>query len=193
MWLIKYISFYDTLICIMENKNHNNIVKKNNVHLLYWGDLLVGVNITSPNIEKNKKTRLFDSYLNSYVKNVLDELRIKKEEPVDKFIVCKVIECVGIEKTNLKKCQVDIANKIIQIVTNAKNIRRDMITVVATSGAFLNDGTFIDNSKIKNLTSEGMFCSPLTLGVDDLFDSEGIIDLEAKYYNNIGKGFFNLI
>lgn len=69
----------------------------------------------------------------------------------------------------LQVCQVDIGEKIVQIITAATNIFVGALVPVSLPGAHLANGIKIEKSKLRGLPSEGMFCSGEELGIDDNF------------------------
>ena len=74
--------------------------------------------------------------------------------------------------------QVDVGSKNLQIVCGAPNVRKGMITCVATDGGCVN-GFKIGVAKRGEIESQGMCCSAAELGVGT--DDDGIIDLVGKY------------
>ena len=78
--------------------------------------------------------------------------------------------------------KVDIGTKKLQIVCGAPNVRKGMVTCVATDGGAVN-GFKISVAKRGDIDSEGMCCSAAELGIGA--DDEGIMDLEGNY--PIGK------
>lgn len=95
------------------------------------------------------------------------------EEIIDLATVSNVYTCkiVGIEKhpnaDKLQVCNVDLGNKICQIVTNAKNIQVGDIVPVALDGAELCGDLKIKRGEIRGVVSDGMFCSGKELGATD--------------------------
>ena len=68
----------------------------------------------------------------------------------------------------LTVCKVEIArNKVIQIVTGAKNISLRDIVPVALDNSTLPDGKSIKAGELRGVLSQGMFCGGSELGVDD--------------------------
>ena len=80
-------------------------------------------------------------------------------------------------------CQVDIgADALIQIVTNAKNVKEGDIVPVALDGAVLPGGFKIKKGKLRGVESFGMFCGLDTLGLTShdfpYADPEGVFVIE---------------
>lgn len=67
----------------------------------------------------------------------------------------------------LKVCQVDVGDRTVQIVTNAKNLAVGNKVPVSLDGAILNDGTHIKPGELRGVKSDGMFCGGEELGADD--------------------------
>lgn len=108
-------------------------------------------------------------YQDRFLKNVVvgKILRIEKHPNADKLVVC----------------QVDIGEKVTQIVTAATNVREGHIVPVSLPGANLANGIHIENGKLRGVDSFGMFCSIEELGVTD-YDGEAngimILDNDIK-------------
>ncbi len=67
----------------------------------------------------------------------------------------------------LKVCQVNVGDRIVQIVTNAKHLQAGDKVPVSLDGAVLHDGTHIKPGELRGVRSEGMFCGGEELGADD--------------------------
>lgn len=77
-----------------------------------------------------------------------------------------VKECVDHPNSDhLHVCQVDLKDRVEQIVCGAPNVRAGLKVIVAKVGAKLIGGE-IKNSVIRGIESNGMICSLLELGVD---------------------------
>lgn len=63
-------------------------------------------------------------------------------------------------------CDVDLGEKVLQIVTGAKNVREGHTVPVALDGAQLHGGLKIKHSKIRGEESNGMMCSAKELNLD---------------------------
>ncbi|MDD4276110.1 MAG: phenylalanine--tRNA ligase subunit beta, partial [Clostridia bacterium] len=73
-------------------------------------------------------------------------------------------------------CQVDMGNKMLQIVTGAKNVAVGDIVPVATEGASLIEGFRIKKSNLRGVDSFGMFCSGHELGIDKFIHKNAEVD-----------------
>lgn len=67
----------------------------------------------------------------------------------------------------LSVCQVDIGNEQIQIVTAATNMKEEDIVPVALHKSTIFGGHKIENTKLRGVLSNGMFCSVDELGIGD--------------------------
>ncbi|MCR4432057.1 MAG: phenylalanine--tRNA ligase subunit beta [Tepidanaerobacteraceae bacterium] len=63
--------------------------------------------------------------------------------------------------------QVDIGDRLIQVVTAAANIKEKDLVPVAMDGAVIHGGKQISTVKFKGVNSSGMLCSAAELGFDD--------------------------
>lgn len=86
-------------------------------------------------------------------------------DKIDSIITGKILEIKNHPNADkLVVTKVDIGEKILQIVTAAKNIFVGAIVPVAIHNSTLADGTKIKKSKLRGELSEGMFCSIEELG-----------------------------
>lgn len=106
--------------------------------------------------------------------NVSENFLIK-EDPMDKFVTCKILEISNHPQANkLKVAKVSDGTTEFTIVCGAKNIRLNMLSVLAKIGATTPSGMLIQESTIRGVNSQGMLCSALELGISQ---EQGIIDL----------------
>jgi len=111
----------------------------------------------------------------------LSGLEVESILPVsEKFSNVVVGLVVEVEKhpeaDRLKVCKVNIGkSELLTIVCGAPNVRPDMKVPVALQGAVLPNNITIKRSKIRNVVSEGMLCSPVELGISD--ESAGLLEL----------------
>lgn len=93
---------------------------------------------------------------------------ITPREDINGVVVGKVVDIVHHENSDkLFICQIDIGDKIVQIVTGAQNVNKGDIVPVATVGAELPGGKKISEAKLRGVDSYGMLCSGSELCVDD--------------------------
>lgn len=105
----------------------------------------------------------------------------KKFIDATNLVIGKVEECVEHpDSDHLHVCQVNIGDKILQIVCGAPNVRKGLKVIVALDGAKLPGGE-IKKSSIRGVESNGMLCSIAELGIDNKFlkesDKAGIHEL----------------
>ena len=123
-------------------------------------------------------------------------LEVESRKPIkdelSEFLIAKIIK---VEKhpnaDRLKICDVDIGNQNIQkVVCGAPNARDGLITIYAPPGSMIPKNNMkLEVTKIRGITSYGMLCSEAELELSD--ESQGIISLDKKYSNKIGKNYFN--
>src|SRR5579883_435510 len=90
------------------------------------------------------------------------------------------------EADRLQVCEVDVGQaKPLQIVCGAKNVKVNMKVAAALDGAVLANKTKIKTSELRGVTSQGMLCSAVELGLSE--QGEGLLQLphEAKLGENI--------
>lgn len=106
-------------------------------------------------------------------------------EQVKKIVVGQIVEMEQHpDAEKLKVCQVNIGEEMIQIVTNASNVKVNDLIPVALHGAILADGMKIKKGKLRGVLSQGMFCSFAELGVSSSSVpkayEEGVLVLEGN-------------
>ena len=107
----------------------------------------------------------------------------------EKIIVGKIVSCIKHPNADrLSLCEVDIGDKILQIVCGAPNVKENIIVPVATVGTKFGDFE-IKKTKIRKVESNGMICSEKELGLSDCHD--GIMILDSKY--EIGQQLSNAL
>jgi phenylalanyl-tRNA synthetase beta chain len=87
----------------------------------------------------------------------------------------------------LNVCQVDLGDKVEQIVCGAPNVSKGQHVIVSKVGAVLPGGFKIKQSNIRGVESNGMICSLAELGIDKKYvDASGIhvIKQECKPGDN---------
>ena len=100
-------------------------------------------------------------------------------------IVGKVLKCVNHPNADkLKICQIDIGNKIEEIICGAPNIKEGLTVPVAIVGAKVGDFK-IRKAKIRDSYSNGMVCSGKELGINDDHDGIMILNNDLKVGDNI--------
>ena len=100
---------------------------------------------------------------------------------IDNLTIGEVVECIDHpDSDHLHICQVNIGDKITQIVCGAPNVRKGLKVIVALPGAILPGNFEIKASKIRGEESNGMLCALYELG------------LEEKTEENYNKGIEEL-
>ena len=115
------------------------------------------------------------------VENILES-----GQEIDKIVVGKVIEIRPHPNADkLVLGMVDVGDRVLQLVTGAKNVKAGDLIPVALDGAVLPGGIKIKAGKIRGEDSEGMMCSALELALDlnslPEEQKEGIYILEGDY------------
>ncbi|AOG60761.1 tRNA-binding protein [Spiroplasma helicoides] len=187
-----YNKQFDVLMVKFKDKEINSIKKDNNIVLLYNEDNLVGANIFSPVLNKNSDFKLEDEKLYDYVKATLKN-HIEMDKMDSQFVISLVEDCKPIEGTHLSLCQVNDGSQVIQVVCGAKNVKKGLITCLATVGSFLPNGMQILKGSLKGYDSFGMLCSAKELGIiDEKYNNAGIIEL-TNDKSLIGKTIWSIL
>ena len=85
---------------------------------------------------------------------------------IDNLIVGQIVKCIDHpDSDHLHVCDVNIGDKVLQIVCGAPNVRKDLKVLVALPGAILPGGE-IKKSKIRGVESNGMICALYELGLE---------------------------
>lgn len=100
---------------------------------------------------------------------------------IDNLTIGEVVECTEHpDSDHLHVCQVNIGDKITQIVCGAPNVRKGLKVIVALPGAILPGNFEIKASKIRGEESNGMICALYELGLEEKTDetyAKGIEEL----------------
>ena len=87
---------------------------------------------------------------------------------IEHLTVGEVLECVDHpDSDHLHVCQVNIGDKVTQIVCGAPNVRKGLKVIVALPGAVLPGDFVIKASKIRGEESNGMICALYELGLEE--------------------------
>ncbi|WP_041362258.1 hypothetical protein V2P44_01345 [Mycoplasma leachii] len=185
---IFYSKQFNSLLVSFYNKKVTSIQQINNITILKNNDQIIGANIFNVDQNLDLKSRFCseDPKVVNYVIQTLKDIILINQE--QQFLIGRIIDCEPIEGTHLNICKVDIKDEILQIICGASNVRKKMISVVATLNSWLPNGTQIIQSKIRGVDSFGMLCSYKELNIEN--EQQGIIDLGSEYNNKIGESFW---
>ncbi len=87
---------------------------------------------------------------------------------IDNLVIGKVLECVNHpDSDHLHVCQVDVGEKVLQIVCGAHNVCAGIKVIVCLPGAILPGNFEIKKSKIRGVESNGMICALFELGLEE--------------------------
>ena len=89
---------------------------------------------------------------------------------IDNLVVGQIVKCEEHpDSDHLHVCDVNIGDKVLQIVCGAPNVRKDLKVLVSLPGAILPGGE-IKKSKIRGVESNGMICALYELGLEAYSD-----------------------
>lgn len=95
----------------------------------------------------------------------------------DNIVVGYVKSCLKHENSDhLHVCEVDVGDRVLQIVCGAKNARADIYVAVALVGAVMPNGLEIKEAKLRGVQSSGMLCSSTELDLPKINDGIMILD-----------------
>lgn len=87
---------------------------------------------------------------------------------IDHLVVGEVVECIDHpDSDHLHVCQVNVGDKVTQIVCGASNVRKGIKVIVALPGCILPGDFEIKVGKIRGQESNGMICALFELGVEE--------------------------
>ena len=146
---------------------------------LSWLKDFVDIDVTVEELEK----RLFDSGFEV-------EQIIPYGDKLDKVVTCKITEITQHPNAErLRVCQVDVgAYGMLQIVTNAQNVKVGDIVPVAVDGATLATGDRIYNGKLRGVDSFGMFCGGEEIGITDEYYDGASFDGVLVFHDEFPLG-----
>ena len=103
---------------------------------------------------------------------------------IDNLVIGEVKECIDHpDSDHLHVCQVDIGEKVVQIVCGAPNVRKGLKVLVALPGCILPGDFEIKVGKIRGQESNGMICALYELGLEKKTDetyAKGIEELSTS-------------
>lgn len=116
---------------------------------------------------------------------------IKQDKYIDHVRIGRIKEITQHPNADkLVVCQVDIGDKIVQIITSAKNVKVGDLVPVSLPGAHLANGIEIKASQMRGVNSDGMFCSGEELGIgDDIYEGASQ-NLVLVFREDIKEGTF---
>ena len=99
-----------------------------------------------------------------------------------KFVVGEIVEMEAHpDSDHLNICQVKVAaDKKVQIVAGAPNVKVGLKTIVALPGAMMPKGNLIFPGELRGVASFGMMCSPRELQLPNAPQKRGIIELASS-------------
>ncbi len=110
---------------------------------------------------------------------------------IENVLVARIIKITPHENSDhLQICQVDIGDKVVQIVTGAQNVFEGAIVPAAIPVAHLPGDITIKAGKLRGVESHGMLCSMGELGLDEHDmpnkEADGILILDEDFGDKIG-------
>ena len=114
---------------------------------------------------------------------------------IDNVVIGEVVECnEHPDSDHLHVCDVNIGDKVVQIVCGAPNVRKGLKVIVALPGAVLPGDFEIKKSKIRGVESNGMICALYELGLEEKTDeayNRGIEELDKNA--KVGEDAFSYL
>ena len=114
---------------------------------------------------------------------------------INNLVIGEVVDCVNHpDSDHLHVCDVNIGDKVVQIVCGAPNVRKGLKVVVALPGAVLPGDFEIKKSKIRGVESNGMICALYELGLEEKTEeayNRGIEELDKNA--KVGEDAFSYL
>lgn len=113
-------------------------------------------------------------------------INVEKVVPmrIDHLVIGYVKECImHPDSDHLHICQVDVGDKVTQIVCGAPNVRKGLKVIVALPGCKLPGDFEIKAGKIRGQESNGMICALYELGLEKKTEetyAKGIAELDTE-------------
>ena len=102
-------------------------------------------------------------------------------QKIDNLVVGEITKCTSHpDSDHLHICDVNIGDKIVQIICGASNVREGLKVITALPGAILPGNFEIKISKIRGVESNGMLCALFELGLEEKTEetyNKGITEL----------------
>lgn len=178
----------DVVLCYFQPENSKDKVeveKHNELVVLKQNEQIIGINILhasaqikTPISEGFSLTAKVDE--TEQIKQIINkELGFMPESTLKQhFVIGHVTQCEAHpDSDKLSICLVDVGNQVVQIVCGAKNIKTGLFVVVAMVGSMMPSGLLIQPSVLRKVESNGMICSSKELGLPELQDYAGILEL----------------
>ena len=103
---------------------------------------------------------------------------------IKNLVIGEIVKCENHpDSDHLHVCDVNIGNKVIQIVCGAPNVRDGLKVIVSLPGAILPGNFEIKKSKIRGVESNGMICALFELGLEEKTEenyNKGIHELDSE-------------
>ena len=103
---------------------------------------------------------------------------------MDHLVIGEIIECIDHpDSDHLHVCQVNVGDRVTQIVCGAPNVRKGLKVIVSLPGAVLPGDFVIKASKIRGQESNGMICALYELGLEEKTEeayNRGIEELDPE-------------
>jgi tRNA-binding EMAP/Myf-like protein len=172
-WVYQPSTLGDLLALYLQpNLTANRSVRFGDLVLIYHDQTLIGINLYQPKTYLPSLTagilrRAEASWLET-LNTLLKNAGVKDSLPPfhSGFSIGEITQIeTHPDADQLFVCQVNLGQKTIQVVTNSKKVKPLDKVVVALPGTLLNDGSFIQEGVMMQVTSQGMFCSEKTLGI----------------------------
>ena len=110
---------------------------------------------------------------------------LEVDSVADRYRYLSSVVVARIEEVNhhpnadkLKICRVDGGGRIASVVCGAPNVAPGMLAPLAKPGTVFPDGSLLEKSVIRGVSSEGMLCSEAELGLG--IDKSGIMALDSS-------------
>ena len=135
------------------------------------------------------------------IRQTLDQIGLEVEgiddpsEKLGQFTIARVVEAKRhpqADRLQVLQVEVEPGKPTVEVVCGAPNARAGLVGVFAPIGAFIpGTGITLDKKPVRGVVSNGMMLSEREMELSD--NHEGIVDLDAKLADSVGKRYVNVL
>ena len=135
------------------------------------------------------------------IKAKLDQIGLEVEsiddpaEKLGKFVIARVVEAKqhpNAERLRVLQVEIEKGKPTVEVVCGAPNARAGLVGVFAPLGAYIpGTGITLEKKPVRGVVSNGMMLSEREMELSD--DHEGIVDLDAKLADSVGRRYIDVL
>lgn len=135
------------------------------------------------------------------IKAKLDQVGLEVEsiddpsEKLGKFVIARVVDAKPhpqADRLRVLQVEIEAGKPTVEVVCGAPNARTGLVGVFAPLGAYIpGTGITLEKKPVRGVVSNGMMLSEREMELSD--DHQGIVDLDAKLAENVGKRYVDVV